>query len=83
MRIKNAIFFGSVTALAILATPSLARNSEAQKTNELPVSASPSPSCQSYEQAPDGSWKQLPCQELGSGAGTQHKPPARADDDGH
>ena len=83
MRIKNAIFFGSVTALAVLAAPSLARNSEAQKMNEQPASTAPSPSCQSYQQAPDGSWKQLPCQELGSGGGTQHKPPARADDDGH
>lgn len=79
MRIKHAIFFGSVAALAVLAAPSLARNSGAQKTSEQPTSTSPS--CQSYQQAADGSWKQLPCQELGAGGGTQHKSSARSADD--
>ncbi len=80
MRIKHAIFFGSVAALAVLAAPSFARNSGAQSSSEQ--ATSPSPSCQSYQQEADGSWTQLPCRELGSGDGSQHKPsPQRADDD--
>jgi hypothetical protein len=82
MRIKHAIFFGSVAALVVLAAPSLARNTEAQRTSEQPTS--PSPTCQSYQLAPDGSWKQLPCREFGSGDGSQHKPsPPNVDDGEH
>jgi hypothetical protein len=84
MRIKHAIFFGSVAALAVLAAPSLARNTEAQRTGEQRTSTSPSPTCQSYQLAPDGSWKQLPCREFGSGDGSQHKPsPPNVDDGEH
>jgi hypothetical protein len=82
MRIRHAIFFGSMAALAMLAAPALARNAEAQRTSEQPATASPSPSCQSYQQEADGSWKQLPCAELGSGSGSQHKPSAPNADDG-
>jgi len=82
MRIKHAIFFGSVAALSVLAAPCLARNSEAQRTSEQPPSQSPSPSCQSYQQTADGSWNQLPCRELGSGGGSQPRPPARNADSG-
>jgi len=77
MRIMHAIFFGSVVALAVPATPSLAGNTGAQRTSEQPTSTSTSPTCQSYQQTADGSWKQLPCQELGSGSATQHKSSAR------
>ena len=76
MRIRHAIFFGSMTALAVLATPSLARNTEAQRSGEQSTSTLPSPSCHSYQQEADGSWKQLPCRELGSGDGSRHKPSA-------
>jgi hypothetical protein len=82
MRINHAIFFGSVAALAVLAAPSLARNTEAQRTSEQPATTAPSPSCQSYQQEADGSWKQLPCRELGSGDGSQHKPSAPNADGG-
>jgi len=75
MRIRHAIFFGSVAALAVLAAPSLAGNTGPQRTSEQPTS--PSPTCQSYQLAADGSWKQLPCQELGSGTATQRKSSAR------
>jgi hypothetical protein len=82
MRIRHAIFFGSVAALAVLAAPSFARNSEAQRTSEQPTSPPSSSSCQSYQQAADGSWKQLPCKELGSGGGSQSKPSTRNADSG-
>ena len=82
MRIKHAIFFGSVAALAVLAAPSFARNSEAQRTSEQPTAPPSSSSCQSYQQMADGSWKRLPCRELGSGGGSQPRPPARNADSG-
>jgi hypothetical protein len=79
MRIKHAIFFGLVFALAVPAAPCLAGNSGAQRTSEQPTSASPSTSCQSYQQAADGSWKQLPCRELGSTGGSQPNPARNVD----
>ena len=77
MRIKYAIFFGSMAAMAVLAPPSLARNSEAQRGGDQSTSTSPSPSCHNYQQEADGSWKELPCRELGSEDGSRHKPPAQ------
>jgi len=63
MRIRNAIFFGSIVAAAVLATPVLAKDSQAQKTNEQSTASTPSPSppCHAYQQAADGSWTELPC----------------------
>jgi hypothetical protein len=82
MRLKSAILFGSIAAFAVLAAPSFAKNSEAQKTSE--PSTSTSPSCHNYQQAPDGSWKELPCQEMGSPGATQHKPsPHSSGEDEH
>ena len=68
MRLGQAIFFGSAAALLTLAAPTLARNSStnspAAKTTEAPAVAI----CHAYQQAADGSWTQLPCQEMGSKA---------------
>lgn len=65
MRLGQAIFFGSAAALLTLAAPTLARNSNATphvvKATEAPTSP-----CQAYQQAADGSWTQLSCQEMGS-----------------
>ena len=65
MRLGQAIFFGSAAALLTLAAPTLARNSN---TTTPPAKAIevPAPSCQAYQQAADGSWAQLSCQEMGS-----------------
>jgi hypothetical protein len=76
MRTVSAILLGSVAALAILTAPVLAKTSDAQQTDEKPTSSP----CHSYEQNPDGSWAQLPCQELGPPAQTQHKPATRSVD---
>ena len=62
MRLTHAIFLGSIAALLTLAAPTLARNSNLPKAGEAPASAS----CNAYQQTPDGAWKQLPCQEMGS-----------------
>ena len=72
MRIAPLIF-GGFTALATLTAPALAKNSHSQKIDDQPAS----PSCQAYQQAADGSWTSLPCQELGGGAQPQHKSAAR------
>jgi hypothetical protein len=69
MRIAQLIFVGSIAALAGLTAPALAKNSNspanadanAQKVDDKPASAG----CHAYQQAPDGSWIELPCQEAG------------------
>jgi hypothetical protein len=76
MRIAKSIFVGSMAALAALTAPALAKNSNVQKTDESPASSS----CHAYQQAADGSWTQLPCQEMGSPSGgqPQHKSAKRS-----
>lgn len=66
MRLGQAIFFGAAAALLTLAAPTLARNSNAAKPAETPAS------CQAYQQAADGTWTPLPCQETGSKAAPAH-----------
>jgi len=69
MRAATAIFTGIfLTAIvAFGAGPSLAKISDktSDKTSEAPkpVDETSQPACHAYEQNPDGSWKQLPCQE--------------------
>jgi hypothetical protein len=78
MRIAPLIFTG-FTALAVLTAPALAKNSHTQKLDDQPASP-----CQAYQQAADGSWKSLPCQEMGTGAPPQHKSATRkTDEDTH
>jgi hypothetical protein len=60
MRIAKSIFVGSLAAL--VAAPALAKNSDAQKTEDKPASTS----CKAYQRAPDGSWTPLPCGEIGA-----------------
>jgi hypothetical protein len=81
MRITGVIFAGSVAALAVLATPALAKNFDG-KTSDVPqsdASAASSP-CYSYEPKPDGSWTQLPCQEVGAARPVQRKSAAKEED---
>jgi hypothetical protein len=61
MRIKHAILVGSTAVLAFLTAPALARHSDAPKTTEQPASSP----CSAQQEMPDGTWKQVPCQELG------------------
>lgn len=75
MRKSCAILAGSIAALAMLA-PALAKSSGAQKAEDKSASSS----CSAYEQAPDGSWKPLPCQEIGSGGQTQQRSTTRGAD---
>lgn len=83
MRIAHLIFTGSVAALAMLTAPVLAKNSNTQKIDDTSTSSPASSSCHAYQQAPDGSWNPLPCQESGgaSQAQTQHKSATRGSDE--
>jgi hypothetical protein len=67
MRVARVIFVGSAAAL-LMAAPALAKNAQTQKTDDQSTSSS----CHAYQQAPDGSWEKLPCQEAGGGT-TQHR----------
>ena len=71
MQITRVIFAASVAAsvaaLAVLATPALAKNPDGKTTDvQQSDTTSASPPCYSYEPKPDGSWAQLPCQEIGA-----------------
>lgn len=73
MRMANVILAGwAATALMVLATPALAKSLD-PKADEK---SSPT-SCHTYQQAADGSWKELPCEEAGSAGQTQHRPAMR------
>ncbi len=77
MRFTHAVALASTAALLTLAAPTLARNSEAQKASEAQTAST----CHAYQQAADGSWTQLPCQEMGS---SDRKPaPKSADEEAH
>jgi hypothetical protein len=66
MRLGQAILFGSAAALLTLAAPTLARNSSAHSHTAKATDTPAASSCQAYQQGPDGSLMQRPCQEMGS-----------------
>jgi hypothetical protein len=74
MRIASTIFAAFLAALIGLAAPVLAKSSETRKTTD---DGSTSSSCHAYQQEPDGSWTERPCEEKGQPAQTQHKPVAK------
>ena len=68
MRKSGGILLGSIVALALVSAPVLAKSQKADDKSAVST-------CTAYEQAPDGSWTPLPCQEIGSGGRThQNKP---------
>ena len=77
MRIKHAIFAGSMAALAAMTAPALAKNSTPQKADDKAASSP----CRAYQQASDGPWTQLPCQELGGSGQPQPKSATRGSDE--
>lgn len=78
MRIKRAIFIGSMATLASLTAPALARNSDAGNSDAKATSEQPAASsCSAQQRMPDGTWAQLPCRELGSPEQAPHKSAAR------
>ncbi|MBR0973908.1 MULTISPECIES: hypothetical protein [Bradyrhizobium] len=81
MRIAYLVFAGALATSAALTAPAVAKNSNAQKGEDKSTSSS---SCSAYQQAPDGSWEQLPCQETGERGQpqTQHKSGTQSSDQG-
>jgi len=77
MRLGQAIFVATLAALLAAAVPGLARNAETPKAGEQPASSS----CHSYQQTSDGSWTELPCQELGAPAPSRKSAPRKTDDE--
>ena len=75
MRIAKVILAGSVAGAVALATPALARRSDAQKPAEEAASSS---ACHAYEMGPDGAWRQQPCQEAGAPAQAPRKSAAHS-----
>jgi hypothetical protein len=61
MRIFHFVFAGAFAAAAMLTAPVLAKNSDSRNGEEKATSSS----CSAYQQAPDGTWQQLPCKESG------------------
>jgi hypothetical protein len=78
MRIANIAVVISVAALAALAAPVLAKSSETRKATD---DGSTSSSCHAYQQEPDGSWTERPCEEKNQPAQTQHKPVAKGSEE--
>jgi hypothetical protein len=69
MRLAQVIVVGSLAALVGLTTPAFAKKADAQKSaGEKSTSAS----CHTYQPAPDGTWTEHPCEEVGGS--TQHRP---------
>jgi hypothetical protein len=77
MRLRHAMFLGLMAGLLTLAAPTLARDSNQQKTTEAPAASS----CNAYQQAADGTWTQLPCQELGSRPAAPPKSASKSGDE--
>ncbi len=77
MRIATTIFAGSIAALALLASPALAKHSDAPKADDKPAASA----CTAYQPPADGSWKPLPCEEGDAGNRPSHKSAARTTDE--
>ena len=65
-------------ALALAATPALAKNAKAQKAET--ESADTAQPCSSYRLGPDGNWVQQPCREMGTHSSSQHRAPSKNHD---
>jgi hypothetical protein len=62
--IASVMIAGALVALNGLATTALARGQQDQRS----ATDTPSSGCSSYEKAPDGSWRQIPCVSAGPAA---------------
>lgn len=65
MRVVSLIFIAALVALAAGTGASFATTTNKPSDAPKSVDEASSPPCHAYEQNPDGSWKQLACQEDG------------------
>jgi hypothetical protein len=83
MRKASTFLVGSLTALALLTAPALARTSDQKATAAQPAEdGAKSSGCVSYQQKPDGTWQPLSCQE-GGGQAQSQKPAVHSDATAH
>jgi hypothetical protein len=77
MRIAGLVIAGSLAA--ILASPqfALARSNSPPKTEQMQEPST----CSARQRGADGTWMDIPCQELGSSARPQPKPVMRNEDE--
>jgi hypothetical protein len=76
MRFARMIIVGSLAALLGAMAPASAKKADAQKPTE---DKSTSSSCHTYQPAPDGTWTEHPCEEVGGS--TQHRTPAKSSEE--
>lgn len=86
MRIGKIVVFGALAAIAVTTAPVSAKKtqtpateslkSQAPKTDDKTDAQDNATPCHAYQQASDGSWTELPCQEPGVTAQAQRKPAA-------
>jgi hypothetical protein len=78
MRIAHLVVVGALAASTMLAAPARAKHSDSLNGEDKSTNSS----CSAYQQAPDGSWEQLPCKETGEREQpqTQHRTPAQGTD---
>jgi len=69
--------FIALVALAVLAAPALGKNAKPQKQSDEAAS----PNCHAYQQAADGNWVALPCEEEGAAKSTHHRAAPKSDAD--
>ena len=70
--------FIALTALALAATPALAKSTKAQKAET--AAEDTTPPCFSYRLGQDGNWVQQPCEEMGTHSSSQHRAPSKTHD---
>lgn len=75
MQIRDVIFVGSLAALVVTTLPALAKNSQTPRPDAQSAATSP---CRAYQQAADGSWTELPCQQQGAAGSRPAAPRAPA-----
>jgi hypothetical protein len=69
MRIAHVIFVAALASLTNAIDPAFSKSSDDQKTDDKLNS----PICHAYQQAADGSWKELPCAEVTPAPQPSHK----------
>jgi hypothetical protein len=81
MRFARLVFAGSLAAAAAISVPALAKSSDHQKAEEKSATSA---GCQAYQQAADGTWNKLSCDEAGPSGATEHRTASKgAESDEH
>ncbi|WP_133256028.1 hypothetical protein [Rhodopseudomonas palustris] len=70
----TTLFAGALIASSLSAAPALARGQQDQRNASETASSS---GCTSYERAPDGSWRPIPCVSAGPAAAITRSSAAR------